>query len=62
MQDLTSEMEEFDEDLLIEEITRLITEGFTSGILDDEMGNRTTWKLTVETYNADKDTKQGEVK
>lgn len=34
----------------LEEIARLITQGNTSGILDDEEGNRTSWTLNVVTF------------
>ena len=33
-----------------EEIARLITEGYTSGILDNEEGYRIVWDLKVEKF------------
>ena len=44
----------------IREIARLITRGCTSGILDEEDGTRTSWKLETETWNDDKE--EGEEK
>lgn len=37
-------------DRAIEEISRLIKEGYTSGILDDE-NSRTVWTLEVKTFS-----------
>jgi hypothetical protein len=34
----------------ITEISRLVGEGFTSGILDEEDGTRTSWNLKVESW------------
>lgn len=33
-----------------EEIARLVSEGFTSGILDNEIGYRIVWELKVEKF------------
>jgi len=33
-----------------EEIARLVKEGFTSGILDNEEGYRISWNLNVEKF------------
>jgi hypothetical protein len=37
----------------LEEIARLILEGYTSGILDegDDVNTRTVWELKVATFN-----------
>ena len=33
-----------------EEIARLVKEGYTSGILDNEAGYRISWELNVEKF------------
>lgn len=38
------------DEIILEEIAKQIKEGFTSGILDNEGGTRTTWTILIETF------------
>ena len=40
-------------DIDLEEIARLIKEGYTSGRLDDESGKRIFWELKLEVWMED---------
>lgn len=52
LEDCKTEQEKIEEieDLVIEEISDQIAQGMTSGILDNENGIRTSWKLEVNHF------------